>query len=162
MRFILLISAFFLSTGFAHKFYVSMTDIHYNAANQSLEISVKVFADDLETAIQSSEDDKLWVGDKQEAPQVDGLIEAYFRKKFQVSVNGEAADFDFLGKEAEVDVIWCYLEITDVAKLESLEISHQVFMHLFDEQKNLVHIYVGDSEESLLLMKGQESGTVRF
>jgi len=162
MRLIVLLSVFFLSTGFAHKFYVSMTDIHYNAKNQSLEISVKVFADDLETAIQSSEDDKLWVGDKKEAPQVDSLIEAYFRKKFQVLVNGEAVDFDFLGKEAEADVIWCYLEIMDVEKLESLDISNRIFMHLFDEQKNLVHIYVGDSEESLLLMKGKESGKVQF
>lgn len=162
MRLILLLTVFFLSTGFAHKFYVSMTDIHYNAKKQSLEISVKVFTDDLETAIQSSEDDKLWIGDKKEAPQVDSLIETYFRKKFQVSVNGEAAKFDFLGKESETDVVWCYLEIKDVAKLESLDVSNRVFMHLFDEQKNLVHIYAGDAEESLLLTKGKESGAVRF
>lgn len=162
MRFILLLSVFFLSTGFAHKFYVSMTDIQYNPKNESLEISIKVFADDLETAIQSSEDDKLWVGDKKEAPQVDSLIEAYFQQKFQLTVNGEKSQYQFIGKEAETDVVWCYLEVADVQEIKSLEVSNRIFMELFDEQKNLVHLYVGETEKSLLLMKGQEREVVEF
>ena len=38
-------------TALIHPFFVSMTDINYNDNNKSLEISVRIFTDDLENTL---------------------------------------------------------------------------------------------------------------
>ncbi len=156
MRYILLLTIAFLTMSFGHKFYVSMTDIQYNAKAGSLEITMKMFADDLETAIRENEDHKLWIGDKKEAPEADGLIEAYLKQKFELEVNGQPIAYTFLGKEVEADAIWCYMEVLNVEDLQTLNVRHRVFLELFDDQKNLVHLYKGKQQKSVIIVKGQE------
>jgi len=162
MRYFILLSVFFLSSGFAHKFYVSITEVNHNTENESLEISIKLFTDDLEAALEVGQTKKIWIGDEREAPETDSLLADYMSKKFVITINDEVQKATFLGKELEADVTWCYLEIMDVADIKSLTISNRIFMELFDDQKNLVHIYVGDDEKSLLLRQGQESKEVSF
>jgi len=162
MRYFALIFSFFLLTGFAHKFYVSITELKHNAENAAIEISVKLFTDDLEAALEAGTTKKLWIGDAREAPETDSLLAAYFDRKFDVEVNGETQKPVFLGKELEADVTWCYLEIADIAIIKNLSIDNRLLTEISDEQKNIVHVNVGGTEKSLLLKRGQTDGEVSF
>jgi len=138
MRYFILLFVFFLSSGFAHKFYVSITEVNYNTENKSLEISIKLFTDDLEAALEEGTTKKLWIGDEREAPETDSLLATYLNKKFNIHVNDEAQIAAFLGKELEADVTWCYLEIMNVSDIKNITVNNRIFMELFDDQKNLV------------------------
>jgi len=163
MRYFILVIGFFLLTGFAHKFYVSITEVTHNAENASLEIAVKLFTDDLEAALEAGTTTKLWIGDPdREAPETDSLLARYFEERLTIEVNGEIQKANMLGKELEADVTWCYLEINNIPTIDKLNISNRLLTEISDEQKNIVHVYVGDKEKSLLLRRGKMSGEVTF
>jgi len=163
MRHFVILIGFFLLTGFCHKFYVSISEVNHNAENASLEISMKIFTDDLEDALEVGTSKKIWLGDpKREVPETDSLLANYLERKLTFTVNGEAQTPLFIGKELEADVTWCYLEIKGVTNLKSIAIDNRLFLDLFDEQKNLIHIYANDKEKSLFLRRGKSSGEVTY
>ena len=163
MRHFAILIGFFLLTGFCHKFYVSISEVNHNAENASLEISMKIFTDDLEDALEVGTSKKIWLGDpKREVPETDSLLANYLERKLTFTVNGEAQTPVFIGKELEADVTWCYLEIKGVTDLKSIAIDNRLLLDLFDEQKNLIHIYANDKEKSLFLRRGKSSGEVTY
>ncbi len=156
--------SFFLLTGFSyHKFYVSISELNHNTETAALEFSMKIFTDDLEAALEADTSKKLWIGDpEREVAATDSLLAIYFDKKLTININGEQREAVFLGKELEADVIWCYLEIQDVPAVKSVSIDNRILMELFDEQKNLVHIYANGKEKSLFLRRGKTVGEVSY
>jgi len=46
--------------------------------------------------------------------------------------------------------------------LESLEISNQILMDLFEEQQNIVHVKKENNRKSLILEKRRDSGMLKF
>jgi hypothetical protein len=129
--------------------------MHYRPAQQSLQISMHIFLDDLELALEQKGHEGLQLCTKEEAPEAEQHLEAYLREEFQVSVNGKARDFRFVGKEMSDDMaaVWCYMEVTDIAALKSLEIRYSVLMDTYDDQKNLASLEMPDGEVGTLLFR---------
>ncbi len=158
-----LLLSFFLLTSFYHKFYVSISEVNHNTETAALEISMKIFTDDLEAALEADTAEKLWIGDPdREVAATDSLLAVYFDKKLIINVNEAERKVVFLGKELEADVTWCYLEIQDVPAVKSVSIDNRILMELFDDQKNLVHIYANGKEKSLFLRRGKTTGAVKY
>jgi len=158
-----LLLSFFLLTSFYHKFYVSISEVNHNTETAALEISMKIFTDDLEAALEVDTSEKLWIGDpEREAAATDSLLAVYFDKKLTLNINGEEKEAIFIGKELEADVTWCYLEIQDLSAVKSVSIDNRILMELFDDQKNLVHIYANGKEKSLFLRRGKTVGEVVY
>ncbi|MCF6333363.1 MAG: hypothetical protein L3J11_08765 [Draconibacterium sp.] len=63
----------------AHPFYVSICQVDYNKENQSLEISVKIFANDLLVALEKAGATKIFLGEKKENPETDKFIFNYLK-----------------------------------------------------------------------------------
>ena len=136
MRYIALILSFFLLTSFYHKFYVSISEVNHNKETAAVEISMKIFTDDLEAALEEMTTQKLWIGDpERELAATDSLLAIYFDKKLTISINEEEKEAIFIGKELEADVTWCYLEIQDVPVISSITIDNRILVELFDDQK---------------------------
>lgn len=62
-----------------HDFHTSLTEINFNPKSKSLELSVRVFTDDLETALTNFNKGKL-VRIEDPESVVNPLIEQYIRK----------------------------------------------------------------------------------
>jgi len=164
MRYFALVLSFFLLTSFSyHKFYVSISEVNHNTETAALEISMKIFTDDLEAALEADTSEKLWIGDpEREVITTDSLLAVYFGKRLTFNINGEEREAVFIGKELEADVTWCYLEIQDIPAVKSVSIDNRILMELFDDQKNLVHIYANGKEKSLFLRRGKTVGEVVY
>jgi hypothetical protein len=131
--------------------------MHYRPEQQALQISMHIFLDDLELALRERGHDKLYLCTKKEAAGANELVEAYLRDEFQLTLNGELRDFNFVGKEISDDLaaVWCYLEITDLPRLESLELRYSILMDTYDDQKNLASLErPGEEVGTLLFQKG--------
>lgn len=146
----------------AHKFYVSATDIEYNEDQRTLQIISHVFADDIEKLLQTRYSDELTLVKNDEHPAADEYLEKYFREKFRVSVNEKTRKFNYIGKEYDKDELLVYLEIEDVEPLKTIRVENAVLMDLFPEQKNVIKVEYNSKIKSLLLIRDDQSGTLKF
>ncbi|NND06744.1 MAG: hypothetical protein HKN87_10220 [Saprospiraceae bacterium] len=123
-----------------HDFHMSKTEVNYNDSSHSLEVSVHVFIDDLESAILQSGVDSLFLATSKEHQHADLHISEYLRTHFSVDVNGKSIPLVFLGKEESPDLLafWCYLEGVDVPFPTLVSLSNDVLTEVFDDQQNMV------------------------
>lgn len=150
------------SLAWVHPYYVTISQIDYNSSNESLEISMKMFTDDLENALNESGAGKLHLGEVDESEKADTYIGRYIAKQMEISVNGVPVKLSFLGKEVDMDVTWCYVEVLEVPTPQNMDISNRMFMEMFDTQVNIVHVNLGQKEKSALLNKGKSSANISF
>ena len=153
---------FFLSSFVAHKFYVSVTQIDYNEEEQSLQIISRIFIDDIEEVLKKRYEVSISLDPNEETTNVDQYIEKYLKQKLEFVVNNQEVSFVFLGKEYEDDFVICYLEINNISSLQTIEISNQTLMDLFEEQQNIVHVKKKNQRKSLILEKDNDLGMLKF
>jgi len=149
-------------TANSHPFYVSICQIDFNEENQTLEISVKTFINDMLLALKKNGVQELFIGDERENTKTDDFIFEYLKSNFKIKVNGKAVKYSFIGREMETDVLWSYLEIEGVSKLNKIEVECTIFTEVFDSQSNIVQINDGMSIRNLLLTKSNIRDSITF
>lgn len=160
--YLLSLSVGLVSTGFIHPFYVSISQINYNESKESLEITMKIFVEDLLQTIESTKGTKLYLGEEKELPQADSIIQQYILEHFDVQVNDQSIELNFLGRELENDVLWCYLEGFEVSNISTMNIKNSMLMEHFYTQMNIVHVNTGKSKKSVLLNKDRKADDLSF
>jgi len=160
--FLLLLPLLAFST--LHKFYVSVTNVNYYERDDALQITTRIFIDDLEEVLKERYDVQTFLATEEEAQIADFYIEKYLRTKFLIGLDGKIAEYDFLGKKYDNDVIICYLELPNVGldQLKKVEVHNEILTDLFDEQKNLVHIKWKGNKKSFILTKSNAKGMLNL
>jgi hypothetical protein len=137
-----------------HDFHISVCEIEYDQESKALEITHRIFLDDLEqTLISWSGNSSIDVYNPKDSNELKELIGKYILEKFSVKVNDNKEEMVFIGSEAEDDIMYCYVELPKVNKFESIHILNTVLMDKFDDQINMVHIYRGDKTTSTKFSK---------
>ena len=146
-----------------HPIYISLGLIDHNPEEQTLDITLKVFTDDLQDAIQKfSNRDDLYIGYDDELAAVDSTIATYMNAVIQFRPEGKSSEMHYLGKEIELDVTWCYFRVHDVADLEKLETTCTLFTELFATQSTLMHVKRNGEEKSMLFKRDRTEQSVDF
>lgn len=123
-----------------HPFYVSITTVDYNGPAHRMEISSRIFYDDLEAALKDGRDLKIDLINPTDRSAVDSLLATYFRKHFGLAVNGRPVSLHYIGYEIDEDVAWCFLEATNIANVEQLRIDNGILLDHFPKQSNIMHV----------------------
>lgn len=125
----------------AHKYYVSLAQAEYNDQTKTLEIAVRVFADDLELALTRAEKRAVYL-DK--TTDVSTLILAYLQTRFEIqNGKGETQKFKWIGIETKVDAVWIYIETPMPEGLTGARARNTLFFELYPEQLNTVNFKAG-------------------
>lgn len=159
---VLLIAIPLLSFVTAHKFYVSVTNIEHSKIDKALQITTRIFIDDFQRVLEERYDFKEELTTEKATQEVEQMMKKYITKKLKIWVNGELKAFKFIGKEYEDDVTICYLEITGIEKVNSIEIENAVLYEIEEDQQNLVHVKINDQRKSLLLVRENDKGLLKF
>lgn len=123
--------------GSAHKFYVSLTVAEHNAAEKSLELTMRLFADDLEAAV-ARQGRAL----KHGQPGFDEAVLDYVRQTLVIRrADGTPVPLAWVGLENKVDVTWVYVEAKGVSATTGFTVRDAVFAELFPEQVNMLHVH---------------------
>lgn len=146
----------------AHPFYVSVCQIDHNPDTDALEVSFRIFMDDLEQALETMGTDRLRLGTEREAEKADLYISRYLARHVEIEINGRRVNAAFLGKEVDSDAIWCYLEVENIPVLETMTMTNTLLLETFEDQVNLVHVNAGGQKKSLLFNGQQVSQTLDF
>ncbi|GAB3201866.1 hypothetical protein ABID22_001337 [Pontibacter aydingkolensis] len=146
----------------AHDFHTSITDIKYNPRTQALEVSLKVFTDDLEDAVSKFSKSKITYNSKSAEQQKQ--IYAYLQTRLSFELTkGKPLTYTLLGSEAETDAVWMYVEVpVKNAKLAQLYVKNAVLTELFSDQMNVVNLNYKGKTESALLQRGEEQKRFSF
>lgn len=148
----------------AHKFYVSVTNVGYSDKDQSLQISSRIFIEDMEKVLLERYNVQAQLATEDEMEGATAYIEKYVRAKFIVRVNGQSMPYDLLAVKYDFDVLICYLEVPNIAlsKTASIEIQNDILTDVFDEQQNVVHFKIQDKKKSFVLMRDQNKGMLNL
>ena len=146
-----------------HDFHISVCEIEFDQESKSLEMTHRIFLDDLESALVSwSGDQSVDVYNPKDEKELKELIGKYLLENFTVKVNGSNEKIVFIGSELEDDIMYCYLELPKVKKLQSIHILNTILMDKFDDQINMVHIYRGEETTSTKFSKANTTFMMNF
>lgn len=129
----------------AHKYHASLTQLEHNRAADTLELVVRVFADDLELAVTRA-GDKPWRLDSGD----EAALWAYVKQKLVFATGDQTLDWQPVGFENDVHQVWLYLELPLKAKPERLTLTNTLFLELYRDQINTVNTVFGPAKISLI------------
>lgn len=147
-----------------HKFYVSVTNVGYSEKDDALQITSRIFIDDLEAILLERYDITAKLATENESKLADEYLEKYLRKKFQVQINDEPRAYEFIGRKYDNDVCIFYLEVPEIKlpSVKSIQIQNEVLTDLFDEQQNVVHFKINGKKKSFVLLKSDTKGMLKL
>ncbi|RED22026.1 hypothetical protein BD847_3523 [Flavobacterium cutihirudinis] len=154
----LLLSAFTF-----HKFYVGVFQVNYAAEKKMIQITSRIFIDDLNSGLEKKFHKKTFVGTDKETPEDVELLKKYLAENFAIKVNGQSKTITFLSKEVESnDVLVCYSRIKDVEKFKTLEILNSILTDWNSEQQNITHISAFNTKKSVLFTESSRKELLKY
>ncbi|RNI31153.1 DUF6702 family protein [Rufibacter latericius] len=156
---VLFLGTFLPLAGWAHEFHTSITEARYNPRNQTYELSVRLFADDLEEALTRRHKTTVRL-DRSE--RVNKLMAEYLQTHLAIStVKGTRAAQRFIGAQEEADAIWVHLEIpAGKAPVGQVWVQNALLMEVFDDQTNILNLEIAGKKRSVLCRSGESQQTL--
>ena len=145
-----------------HKYYISVTEVDYIKDKQSVQITSRIFIDDFEKVLRERYNENVVLAGKEETKEVNKYIETYLRSKFKVRINDNDMNLIFIGKEYDIDIIQCYIEIQNVQQINSIEITNEVLFDLFEDQQNMIKTKINSKQKSFLLNQNNKTAVLNF
>ena len=145
-----------------HPFYVSVTEINHNAKEQSIEVSCKIFADDMEEVLKKNYKVAVDLSNTKQQAQTDKLIADYISKHLTFSTDGKPVKLQYVGFEKESESVYCYFEIVGTPVLKKLEVTNSILQDLTDQQINIMHVVVNGNRKSYKLDFPHQQASFQF
>lgn len=149
LRVLILIGALLMLTGVssavrpsAHKFHVTNSQIEFNAATQSVEIIIRVFADDFENALSkhAGRSVKPDTSNNGRSQANANLILGYLNQNFVLrNKAGRPVKLSWVGLEAQADMYWLFVEGKIPGGISGAQLRNRIHCELFDDQVNVVN-----------------------
>lgn len=147
---------------FLHPLHLSVSEIFHNPETESLEITQRLFVDDLEEALRHFSKRRIDVLNPQSPEAFAEVLQQYLDHNFQLQLNGKAIKPSYIGYEIENDALWVYLEVPKVRKLKEIAVQNTIFFEMFDDQTNLINVDKGGKIRSLKLTEGEKKGQLKY
>lgn len=132
-----------------HPLFMSVTEIEHNARDKTLEISCKIFTDDFEKTLRSSNPGTLvdLIKPTNKAA-MDKLVSAYVQKHLSLVVDGKAVAMSYVGYEIIEEGANCYFQVDNIPSLKKLEVSDNILYEYKDTQFSIIHAIVNGKRQS--------------
>ena len=146
----------------AHKYYISLTKIDYIKDKKEVQITMRFFIDDIENTLQNRFNISLELATKKENKKANFYLETYITQKFKVNINDEDKVYRYLGKEYDNDVVFFYLEISDIENINKIVVQNSMLFEEFEEQENYVKLNINNIKKTFILIKANDKEMLKF
>jgi hypothetical protein len=146
----------------AHKFYMAIFQVNYAPEKRMLQITSRIFVDDLNLALEKKYGKKTFLGADKESADDQEMLKKYFAENLQIKVNGQSKSVVFLSKELDSNVLICYCRVTDISKLHSVEITNTILTHWNSEQQNILHFTAFGDKKTVLFTPSNKTEVLKF
>lgn len=145
-----------------HPFYVSLTEIRYNPEVQRIEVSQRIFWDDLELALAKKYQVEIDFLNPENPQELEKMLETYLLEMNEIHINNQAIALVYLGHEIEEDTAWFYLEGKVNTDPIRVKLRNSMLIQEFDTQQNIVNFYLKERPKSLITFRNNEWGELLF
>ena len=145
-----------------HPFYVSITEIHHNGKDQTLEISCKIFADDMEDILEKNYKKAVDLSNEKLAAQNNSLVADYVSSHLSITADGRQKKLEYLGFEKESEAVYCYFEVKGLPSLKKLDLTNSLLQDFTSEQINIMHVVVNGNRKSYKLDYPHQKASFTF
>lgn len=143
-------------TNSVHRFYLSLTEVRVNTQKQTLDVSCKLFTDDLEDLLFRKYGKKIDLATSLKNKDVQALLNKYINENFRINVGGKLQVLSFVGFETETDATWCYLESVPFISKGKVSVLNTLLYDYLPEQSNMINFYWDDAEKSAKLVNPEK------
>ncbi|MET3112908.1 hypothetical protein AAKU52_000627 [Pedobacter sp. CG_S7] len=134
-----------------HPLHLSSMELNYTTKGETIEISCRLFTDDLENALSKQFKVPTDLSAPSKHKEMDALLRKYIALHVQLKGNGKALGLNYIGFEKEREAIIVYIESVPVKALKKLAINNSLMYDLFDDQTNIMHMHYNGERKSTKL-----------
>ena len=145
-----------------HPFYVSVTEMNYNAKTKSFEVSCKMFAEDIENVLKQNYKINVDLSNDKLVSQNNNLVNDYMLKHLAFTIDSKPVTFKFVGFEKDKESVYCYLEVLNVPAIKKIAITNSILYDFKKEQLNIIHVMVNGKRESTKVDYPQSQASFSF
>jgi hypothetical protein len=145
-----------------HKFYMAIFQVNYAPEKKMLQITSRIFVDDLNLALEKKYGKKTFLGADKESADDQAILKKYFIENLQIKVNGQNKPVVFLSKEMEDNIVICYCRVTDISKLHSAEITNTLLTNWNSDQQNILHFTAFGEKKTVLFTASNKTEVLKF
>lgn len=147
---------------FFHPFFVSVTEINHNARTQTVEVSCRIFYDDLERTIEKQYHTQIDIVKPADKNKVNKLLNDYIKKHLIIKADGKPVTLSYVGYEIQEDAAWTYFEVKGMSKVKKFEVHDDLLYTEHPEQINMLHVTVGGQRKSTKLGNPESDAAFEF
>ncbi|MDW3196855.1 MAG: DUF6702 family protein [Cytophagales bacterium] len=145
-----------------HPFHISVTEILHKPEEKVIQMTVRLFQDDMEQGLQEFTGNvELDILNKEDSVYLTEIIGQYVLNNLSLTTKKELT-LNYLGFEYDNDVIYCYIESVKVKPFDQLTISNELLTSTFDDQENLVHVKKANKVKSLRMTSNKSLETLEW
>ncbi|WP_298297400.1 DUF6702 family protein [Hydrotalea sp.] len=145
-----------------HPFYVSVIDLHHNAKEKMVEVSIRIFTDDLEQILKIHFNKNVDLTHPVNKAEADDLIQQYINNKINIKINQTKAHLKYIGYEIQKESVWGYFEIDNITSIQKIDITSTLLYDYQPNQVNIYHVTYNGEDKSYKLDNPQSTVSFTF
>jgi phosphosulfolactate phosphohydrolase-like enzyme len=145
-----------------HPFYVSVTEITHDAGKNELQVSSRIFADDLENVLKKQSRLPVDIIHPANRAQTDSLVAGYVAKHLFITIDGKAVKLHYLGYKIEEEAAWCFLEVENVKPFKQVHVKDDILYTEHPNQINMIHVILHGERKSTKLDNPKADADIQF
>jgi hypothetical protein len=134
-----------------HPFYISVTEINYNGKEKNLEISCKVFAEDIEQVLEKNYKTELDISKEADKKSFDKYLPDYISRHLALTIDGKPVKLNYIGFEKEKESAFCYLEVPAASPPKKIDIANTILYDFTEDEINIIHVTINGKRQSTKL-----------
>jgi hypothetical protein len=139
----ILLSAFSM-----HPYYMSVTEFEYKSAEKEVQVSCKIFTDDLEETLKGTLNRKVDIMNVSTKKENEQLLNAYLQQHLKLYLDGKAVALEMIGFEQEGEAVWVYLVTKNTGAFKTARVFNDLLYSYKQEQINIIHFKNSNQRKS--------------
>lgn len=154
---VVVISMLFFSS-MKHEYYVTITEL--NLKNDTLQVAVKIFTDDLEQAIERETNERLFLDHSTSNEKALKVVSSYEDRHVKFSNDDQDLTTTWMGIEYDSDACWLYGYALLPKGTKMLVVKNDLMIDQHHDQQNIIRLTNGSSTQTQICTRGQS--VIRF
>jgi hypothetical protein len=128
-----------LTASSLHPYYMSVTEFEYKPAEKEVQVSCKIFTDDLEGTLKKEYKRKVDILNTASKKENEQLLNSYLQQHLRLQLDGKPVALKMIGFEEEGEAIWIYLVTSNIAAFKSAVVFNDLLYSYREDQLNIIH-----------------------
>jgi hypothetical protein len=145
-----------------HPFYVSVTEVKHVSPGNEVQVSCRIFADDLENVLKKESKSQVDIIHPANRAKTDSLVAGYISRHLFITADGKQLKLRYLGYKIEEEAAWCFLEAENIPAFRKVHIKNDILYSEHPNQINMIHVLNNDTRKSTKLDNPAADADVQF